>query len=164
DEGDPHAVEPAAALEEREAVGQHLTGVMEVGEAVDDRDARAGREVDDALMEECARHHEVDPALEVARDVASRLALAEPDVARREMERRATELHHADLERDPGAETRLLEDHRERPAEEERMRLPGAQIRLQASGESKNVLDLGRVQVGDAEKVALHAASARSRM
>src|SRR5262249_15415169 len=108
---------------------------------------------------------QVDPALEVARDVARGFALAEPDVPGRQVDRGAAELPHPDLEGDPRPEARLLEDHRERASREQRMQLPRAQLRLQPAGEREDALDLLASEVGDTEKIALHAASsARSRM
>src|SRR5262249_57109325 len=104
----------------------------------------AAGEVDDALMEEHAGHDEVDPALEVARDVARRLTLSELDVARREADRGTAELDHADLEGDPRAQARLLEDHRQRAAGEERVRPPRPQVGLQPARQVEDWLDLGR--------------------
>jgi hypothetical protein len=109
------------------------------------------------LWEKRPCHDAVDPALEVLGDVARRLALPEADVAGGEVDRGAAELDHPDLEGDPRAQARLLEDHGEGPAEEERSRPAGPQLRLQPAGEREDGLDLGRRQVGDAEQVALLA-------
>src|SRR5439155_2853191 len=118
----------------------------------------------DASVKERPRHHEIHPALQVARDVAGGFALPEPDVAGRQMDRRAAELHHADLEGDARAEARLLEDHGERPAGEQRMRPPGAQVTLQPAGDGEDRVELARREVAHAEQVPFHVASARSRM
>src|SRR5262249_12724162 len=129
-----------------------------------DRHVRGPAEVDEALMDEHARHDEVDPALEVAGDVTCRLALPELDVTWRQADRRA-ELHHADLERHPGPETRLLEDHREGAPREQRVRPMRAQIGLQPACELEDRLDLRGGEIRDAEEIALHAvASAPSRI
>src|SRR5205809_4602611 len=174
DEGDAEAGEIPPALEQREAVGEDLAGVMEIGEPVDGGDAGSRREVDDALMEEGPRHDEIDPAFEVARDVPRRLALPEPDIAGGEVDGGTAELHHADLEGDAGPEARLLEDHGERAPEEERAGLAGTQLRLQPRGELQDGLGLGLRQVGEAQEVAFgvqsmsrprdQPASPRSRM
>src|SRR5207248_10531587 len=74
----------------------------------------------------------------------------------------ATQLHHADLEGDARAEARLLEDHGERPPGQQRVRRPGAQLGLETLGEGEDRLDLLGGEVGEAQEVALHAASARS--
>src|SRR5436309_1906078 len=81
---------------QRDTVREDLAGVVEVREPVDDRHARAGGEIGDALVEEGARHDQVDPTLEVAGDVAGRLPLAEADVAGGEVDGGAAELRHAD--------------------------------------------------------------------
>src|SRR5262249_54559473 len=137
--------------------------VMEVREAVDHRHPRAAREVDDALVQEHARQDEIDPAFQVARDVARGLALAELDVARREADCGAAELDHPDLEGHAGPQAGLLEDHGERAAREERVRAPRPQIALQPRRQLEDGLDLGRLEVGDAEQIPLHAVAARAR-
>src|SRR6185503_5851024 len=86
-------------------------------------------------------------------------ALAELDVARREVDRRAAELAHADLERDARPEARLLEDHRARAAGEERVRPPRAELRLEAPREREDRVGLVAAEIPDAEAVALHAAA-----
>src|SRR5205809_3902962 len=68
----------------------------------------------------------------------------------------AAQLHHADLEGDARAQARFLEDHGERPSREQRMRLPVAQLGLQAPGEGEDRLDLPGGEVGDAQDVSLH--------
>ncbi|CAN6484416.1 unnamed protein product [Victoria cruziana] len=49
-------------LQPGEDVGQDLTGVVFVGQAVDDRHARIGRELRDLGLLEGADHHDVDHA------------------------------------------------------------------------------------------------------
>src|SRR5581483_4043166 len=150
--------------EEREAVREDLTRMVQVREPVDDGDPRTGREIDDALVQERARHHEVDPPLEVPRDVAGGLPLPEADVAGCQVDRGAAELHHLDLERDPGPQARLLEDHGERSPREERVRLSSPELALEARGDREHGVDLGARQIGDAEEVPLHPATASSRI
>ena len=111
DVGDLLSLQIAEVLPRGEVVGHGLAGVREVGEAVDDGDARVLGEVGDGLVREGARHDAVDVAREDFRGVVDRLAAAELDVARGEEEGVAAELEHAGLERDARARRRLLEDH-----------------------------------------------------
>src|SRR5262249_16916418 len=112
-----------------------------------------------------ACHDQVDPALQVARDVAGRLALAEPDVARGKVHRGPPELDHAHLEGDARAQARLLEDHGERASGEHGMLLPGQEIAPEPRGEREARPDLRGAEVGDADQIPLHhAESARSSM
>jgi len=66
------------------------------------------------LVAEGAHHDRVAVAAEDPRRVAERLAAADLGPLRRQVDRVAAELEHADLERDAGARRRLLEDHAER--------------------------------------------------
>src|SRR5262249_2086913 len=132
-------------------------------EAIDHRHPRAAREVDDALVQEHAGKDEIDPALEVARDIARRFALAELDVTVYEVDGGSTQLNHADLERHARAQARLLEDHGERAAGEEGVRAARAEIGLQPRRQLEDGLDLGRLEIGDAQEIPLHAVAARDR-
>ena len=76
---DAPAGEIAPAFDQREAVAQHLARVAEIGQAVHHRRARMGGELDQRGVREGARHDEVDPALEIARDVGDGLAFAQAD-------------------------------------------------------------------------------------
>ena len=81
-------------------------------------------------VSEDAGHDEVDPAVEIPRDVGYRFALAELEVGRSQIDRVSAELNHPDLERDASAQARLLEDHRQRLACESRVRPAGLQLSL----------------------------------
>ncbi len=72
------------------------------------------RQLDRSLMRKGANHDEIDGAREIARDILDRLALADPDIAGRKINRMTTELRHAGLEGDARPQRRLLENHRER--------------------------------------------------
>ena len=94
-----------------------------IGQPVDHRDVGVLGELLDVLLREGPDHDRVQVALEHVRRVLDRLAAPELEVVRGEVEPVAAELDDADLERDPGARRRLLEDHPERPAREELVRL-----------------------------------------
>jgi len=64
-------------LFEGHEVGESLAGMLEVGERVDDRDARVGGHFGDRVVRVGAQHDDIDPALHVARDIRDGLALAE---------------------------------------------------------------------------------------
>ena len=94
-------------------------GMLAQGEAVDDRDGGLGGELQDDLVGTGPGHDAVDEPLEVAGDVADRLAGAHDGVLG-QVDRRTAELGHAGLERDPRPQRRLLEEHRQRPAGQRR--------------------------------------------
>ena len=71
------------------------------------------RELVDGRLGEGPGRHDVDPSAEVPGHVGDRLAPSEPDVLAREVHGGPSELGHAHLEGDPGAERRLLEDQRQ---------------------------------------------------
>ena len=162
EKGDAQAVQAAAAFDHGEAVTQHLTGVAQVGEAVDHRDLRVPGQRHKGLVGVGAGHDEVDPAIQVARDVVDRLALAEPDVAGRQVHGVAAELRHADLESHARAQARLLEDHRQALAGEQRRPLATLELPLQSGGQMQDFLELGTAQLAQVQEVSLHGDSVRS--
>jgi hypothetical protein len=163
DEHQAQAVEPAAALDEGEAVAQDLARVQEVRQAVDHRHRGVGGELDQGFVGEGAGHDQVDEAIEIAGDVGDGLALAELDVVRRQVHSLAAELRHADLEGHAGAQARLLEDHRQRLAGEQGGALAGLEVALELRRQLQDLVDLGAAEPGEGEEVALHAASTRPR-
>ncbi len=68
------------------------------------------------LVREGADHDALHHALQVLRHVVDRLALAQVDLGRREVERESTQLLDADIEGHPRAQRRLLEDQGQRLA------------------------------------------------
>ena len=103
-----------------------------VGQRVDDAEPRrrCGERLQPRLRVG-ADDGAVDPALEVARDVGDRLALAEHFLARR-LDHVAAELAHGDLEGRARAQRRLLEQQREvRPGERLLVRHAGGARRLE---------------------------------
>ena len=128
-------------------IREHLARVEQIGEAVDHRDAwRARASSTSERVRERARDDQVDPARQVARDVADGLARAEADVVGRQVDRRAAELLDAGLEGDARAQARLLEDHGERLADQRRGRLAGAKLCLQSIGVVEHRLHVGALK------------------
>ena len=75
------AAQGAPAFPHRQTVGHGLARMLVVGERVDDMETlRARGELLECPVRERSDDHRVDPALEVARDVGHRLALAERHV------------------------------------------------------------------------------------
>src|SRR5579872_2627922 len=150
----------AVAFPHREQIGEQLTWVQQVAEPVDDRHARLMRHLDRGLMREGANHYDVDGAREVARDILHRFALADSDVAGREIDRVAAELRHAGFERDACTQRRLLENHRERLAAQMRMFEADLQFGLQPRGEREQTVEFIVAEGSEIEEVAFHDASA----
>ncbi len=124
-----------------------------VRQAVDHGDVGRVRELVDVGLLEGADHDPVQVARQHSARVPDRLAAPELQVAGGEIERRAAELEHADLEADARSRRGLLEDHPERPALEmpvlDALPLP----RLQAVGEVEDLEELVRVPVVHAQEV-----------
>ena len=123
DEREHDATQVAEALADREDVGERLARMLAERQAVDDRDRGLGGQLDHDLVRPGPGHDRVDEPLEVAGDVAYALAGAHDDVLG-QVDRVAAELVHPGLERHPGPEAGLLEEHRERPAGERRPGVP----------------------------------------
>ena len=95
------------------------------------------RHLDCGLMREGANHNEVDDTREVARDILRRFALADPDIAGREINRMAAELRHAGFEGDARTQRGLLENHRESFAAQMRMLQADFQFGLEPGREGE---------------------------
>ena len=113
----------AEPLPDGEQIGEHLTRVRQIGEAVDHRHRREARQLLGDVVPEGADDDGVAVAAEHARGVAQRLAAADLRALRGEIDGVAAELVHADLEADARARRGLLEDHPERLADERLMQL-----------------------------------------
>ena len=100
----------AEALFEGEEVCDGLAGVFEVGERVDDGDARAGGHLGDGLVRVGAQHHDAHPALDVVRHVGEGLALAERRLGLVDEDGVAAEGVDGGLEGEAGAQAGLLEE------------------------------------------------------
>src|SRR5262249_7666412 len=141
--------EATEALPDGHHVGECLTRMRTVGEAVDDGDRRVRRELLDVGLRERADHDRVEVTGEHDRGVLDRLAAAELEIARREVETRPAELVDPDLEGDAGPGRGLLEDHPERAAGEEPGLLAGALLPRQVVGEVEHLEQLLGAPVRD---------------
>ena len=124
-----------------------------VRQPVDHRNFGVLGELLDVLLGEGADHDRVQVALQHVRRVLDRLAAPELKVAGRQVEPVAAELDDADLERDTGARRRLLEDHAERAAGEELVRLAPLAELLELVREIEGGLQLLGVPGADADEV-----------
>src|SRR5258708_34185225 len=140
-------------------VGEHLAGMVLVGEPVDHRHARLrGEALDDRLLEG-ADHDDVDHARDDARAVLDGLAAAQLRLARVEHDRRASQLVDAGFERHARARRALLEDHCQHAVGE---RLVGDVVLeplLDQACAAEKVFELPALEVGEPQEM-LHAAAA----
>ena len=128
-------------LDIRVDVGENLAGVVFVGEAVDDRDARVrGEALDDRLLEG-ADHHDVDHARDDPRNVLDRLASRKVRVHAVQVDGDAAQLIHAGLERHSGARRRLFEHHRERAVAQRLVELVALEPVLDPAGAREQMLE-----------------------
>ena len=110
---------------ERHHVGHDLAGMGPVGQPVDHRHVRVGRQFQQLLFLRAAQHDGVDIAREHARRVGHGLAAAELAAFALQDDGVAAELPDRPLERHARPGRRLLEDHRQRHAVQRTAR-PGA--------------------------------------
>ena len=139
---DAEPVEPAETLAHGHQVGERLARMLLVREAVDHGDRGVLGELVHVGLREGSDHDRVQVARQDVGRVADRLAPPELEVGCREMERRAAELGHSDLERDARPGRRLLEDQPDGAAGEEVGRLALGARRLQLVGEVEDLLEL----------------------
>ena len=118
--------------------------MQQVAEPVDDGNGGLVRHLDRGLMREGANHYEVDGAREVARHILDRFALADPDVAGREVNRVAAQLRHPGFEGDARTQRGLLENHRESFAAQMRMLEADFQFGLQAAPQARAAREIRR--------------------
>ena len=130
--------------------------MLAVGQRVDDVQLRRGRgELLEQPLRERPDDDRVDPALEVARDVGDRLAPSERRVGL-QRDDVAAELADGDLEGRPGAQRRLLEQHRDVPAVERvgRRRLAAERpVGLHLRRQIEAALEVGRLEVEDRQEI-----------
>ncbi len=127
-----------------------------IGERVDDmQPLRGGGELLKDALRERADDDGVDPALEIARDVADRLAPAERDV-RLERDEMAAELTNGDLEGRPRAQRRLVEQHADVAAVQHVRRRRAASeqaVGLHLRRDLQAALEIDGVEVEDGQEV-----------
>ena len=154
DEGDDQAIQWPESLLEREHIREGLARMLPEGQPVDHRDVSLVRELLRDLVRSGPDDDGVDHSLEVAGDVANALPGAEDHVMG-QVDRVAAQLGHAGLEAHPGAQARLLEEHRQRPTRERRPRVSPARpkLRLQPSRGLKDPPDFCRRKVSDAQQI-----------
>ncbi len=130
---DRDAFERAKALADGLQIGQELTRVVTVGEAVDDRHARGCTHRVEPLLGEGAEDGGVDVAAEHMGGVLDRFAPRHLRVLREDGERLRSQLVDADLEGQARARRGLLEDDGDGLADEGSLvRAPGRLERVGA--------------------------------
>ena len=99
-------------------------------------------------------HDTVDELLQVAGDVADALPRTEHDVMG-EIDGVTTELRHPGLERHPRPQTRLLEQHRQRPPHQRRPSMPSPrpELSLQRGRGPEHDPDFISREIGNAQQV-----------
>jgi hypothetical protein len=124
-------------------------------QTVDDRDRGLRRKLHHDLVRPGPDDDRVDEPVEISGHVADTLAGPENDVVR-QVDRVATELVHARLERHARPETRPLEQHRQRPSQERRagMAAVTSEFGLEALRAVEDSLDLRGAQIRNADEVA----------
>src|SRR6202030_3280571 len=133
DVGELEAAERAKLFFEREEIGERLTRMKTVGERVDHGDLSAGGHLLQHALLVNASDDSVNPALEVARDVADGFALSEARLRVVQEDDGAAHALNADLEGDASAERGLLKDQREKFAAQSGVVAGG--LRLDVRGE-----------------------------
>ena len=152
-----HAGQAPEALPQREQVGEGLARMLGVGEGIDDRDRCGLRHLDQGVVREGAQDDGVDQARQVARHVGRALPPAEPDLVGAERDGVATEARHRDLEADPRAEARLLEQQRDLAARQRPIRRDRGPIAAQKLGAVEQAREAQAVEVLGAQQVARRA-------
>src|SRR5690606_27370946 len=154
----------AAPLPHGEQVGQQLAGVEPVGEGVDHRDGGGGGHLGEPVVAEGTHDDRLDVPGQHRGGVGQRLAAAEVGHLRVDDDRMPTELGDRDVEGDPGAQRRLVEQDRHRTGSGQRA--VRERVALHRLGEVQHPRLFVRAQVVVAQQMTGHAgtsAAARSR-
>src|SRR4051812_26369352 len=128
--------------------------MMEIGEAVYHGDIGGPGELFEVFVIEGADHYGVYVTGEDASGIGGGLSLSYLELLRAQGEGVAAELIHADLEGDAGTIGGLLEDHRERFAEEWPEGNAGFPQGLELDGFVEDETDLFRAELSQGEAVA----------
>ena len=139
-------------------IRQHLAGVAEVRQAVDNRDAAHARQRFHFFLRKGANHDAVQIAAQDARSVLHRFAAANLQIAAGQEQRMTPQLVHARLKADARAGRGLLKNHAQRFAFEDVVLHAGFGFRLQAVSEVKQLRDFFLAQVEELQQM-LHGNS-----
>ncbi|AHZ22785.1 hypothetical protein BM92_09080 [Haloferax mediterranei ATCC 33500] len=131
-----HFLERADVFADGEQVGERLTRVGVVGQAVDDGCAGVFGDFEQVVVVEQAGHDGVAVATQHAGRIGERFAVAELDVFGAEKERVTAQLGHPRFEGDTRAGARLLEEHRQRRSGQSRLVVAG----LDGGGAGENAV------------------------
>ncbi len=134
-------------------VREQLTGVQQVGQAVDHRYPGVGGKALHLVVLEGADHDAVHHPGQYPGAVFDRLATPQLGIPRRQEQGMTAQLGHAGLEGDPGAGGGLFEHHGQGTAIERLVALAGTQNLFQLHGPSQQSLQRLRSQVEQGEKV-----------
>ncbi len=151
DPRDRLAADAAALLDVGEDIGQHLAGMVFVGQPVDHRHPRMRGKTLDDLLAEGADHDDVDHARDHLRRILDRLAAPQLGVAGVEEDGVATELVDAGLERQARTSRVFLEDHGQRAIVQRMPCLVVLELGLQNPCAVQQVLVLVGSQVAELE-------------
>src|SRR5581483_7019689 len=151
DERNLEALQVPFGLPDGEIVGHGLAGMAVVCEPIDHRNAGELRHLLDDFVGKRANHDALHHALEILGHVVNRFALAKINFRWRKINRKASQLLNADVERHARAQRRLLENHRQGFAFK-RLTV-GGWMSFDLPCEDQQVLDFGRREVFDREKI-----------
>ncbi len=115
---------------QREQIRERLTGMLAVGQRIDDGNGGVAGQFGHDGLGERADCRQVDPALKVLGHVMNGLAFAKTDLGLGQGDRMAAELMDADLEGDAGSERRFFKDHGQDAAVEKARSFAFGQTRL----------------------------------
>src|SRR4029077_4000870 len=122
DESDLQTIQTSLMLDQCQTVRQHLAGMKQISETVDDRDRRVKGHFLESRLGESPHGNEIDPAAETAGAVRGRLPCSQPHFRKAQKNRAAAELGHPGFKSDARAQARLLENHRHTVMEQKRVR------------------------------------------
>jgi hypothetical protein len=155
DPGVADLADVAAQLVDGEQVGHQLARVQLIGEAVEHRHrGPAGQLLGPGLIEG-ADDDAVAVTAQHPRGVLDRLAAGDLGALRRQVDRVAAELEHADLERHPGAGGGLLEDHAEGASGQGADPMAAGPRRLELGRPREQIEQLAGGEIVERQEVAL---------
>ena len=96
-----------------EDVGQNLTGVKFVGQAIDDRDTRVGGKALQTGLLESTNHDDIDHAGNHAGGIFNGFGAAQLRVGGGQVNDRTAQLIHTGFKRNPGTGTGFFKNHRQ---------------------------------------------------